>query len=1035
MLEALIAKALHNRLGALLFAVGVAVLGWFAFRQLTIEAFPDPSDTQVQVITLFSGQPSEEVERKISLPLERALNGTPHLTRLRSISLFGLSYVTLTFDDEVSMAEARPIVLERLRGAELPAGVETVLGPLATPIGEIYRYTLAGAGKDPLSLRTTQDWTVRPALLRVPGVADVISLGGMVREIHVEPDPSKMASYGVQLDDVFRALQKASDNASGGFIERGAESFVIRSLGTFRDIQDVAMTRVTEFKGVPVHMRDIAAVTEGYAPRQSFVSRDGQDDVVEGIVLMRKGENPSAVLDALRDRLNELRQRGLPSGVEIQPFYDRSELVDTTLHTVFHNLLEGALLVVLVLFAFTLSLRASLIVATVIPLSLAASFIYLRSRGMSANLLSMGAVDFGIIVDGAVILVEHLFHVIPKSNANNPTPLPKRIEDAARQVARPTLFSLLIIIAAYLPIFSLQRVEGRIFSPMANTVVSALIGAMVMSFTLVPVLAMFALRKGTKERESPLLKLAQRSYEPTLRWALARPATVLVLAVGVFASSMVLAPRLGSEFLPELNEGALYAQISLPRNLSVTECRKLIPQMKELLRRTPEVRSILTQLGRPEDGTDPKLPNHLEAFIQLKPLDEWRKGHQRVDALVEEMSQSLSAIPGIEFNFSQPIRDNVADNISGQPGQIALKIYGDDVNELERLGQEAKGLIASVPGASEVALVRAGNVPQVAVELDRTSLARFGLDVSDLQDEVETAMAGHVASEIWEGEKRFDVTVRLPRITREDLFAIRAVRIPTPDGTVVPLAALADVHLTSGRAAITREGGRRYLGVRLNVRGRDLGSFVAEARQKVNAGIRLPAGYRTEWGGEFENQERAMARLRLVVPLALILTFILLFSAFDSALDATVILLHVPLALAGGIFALGISGLTLSVSAAVGFIALLGQAVLNGVLVVAAIRARTAAGEAPFDAVWRGSIERLRAILMTALLAALGLVPAAMSHAIGSETQQPIAVVVVGGTLTAAALTLVVLPVSMLLVLRAEQWFARRSERTAVATA
>jgi cobalt-zinc-cadmium resistance protein CzcA len=1021
MLEALIGKALHNRLGALLFAVGLAIAGWIAFRQLTIEAFPDPSDTQVQIITLFNGQPSEEVERKVSIPLERALNGTPHLTRLRSISLFGLSYVTLTFDDEVSMTEARPIVLERLRGADLPAGVQSDLGPLATPIGEIYRYTLAGQGKDPLSLRTIQDWTVRPALLRVPGIADVISLGGMVREVHVEPDPSKMATYGVDLDDVFRVLQKSSENASGGFVERGAENFVIRSLGTFRNMDDVSNTRVAEFKGVPVRMRDIASVTEGYAPRQSFVSRDAEDDVVEGIVLMRKGENPSVVLDALRARIADLRSRGLPSGVEIQPFYDRSELVDTTLHTVFHNLLEGALLVILVLFAFTLSLRASLIVATVIPLSLAASFAFLRARGMSANLLSMGAVDFGIIVDGAVILVEHLFHVVPKSHDQSPASLGLRIEQAARQVARPTMFSLLIIIAAYLPIFSLQRVEGRMFSPMAYTVVSALIGALVLSFTLVPVLSLFALRQGIQPKESPLLRWARRGYEPTLRWALAQPATVLVLALGVFVSSIVLAPRLGSEFLPELNEGALYAQVSMPRNLSVTECRRLIPHMKDLLRRTPEVRSVLTQLGRPEDGTDPKLPNHLEAFIQLTPLDQWRKGHKGLESLIEEMSKNLAEVPGIEFNFSQPIRDNVADNISGQPGQIALKIFGDDVNELERLGQAAKDLIAAVPGASEVALVRAGNVPQVAVDLDRASLARFGLDVSDLQDEIETAMAGHTASEIWEGEKRFDVTVRLPRVTREDVYAIRAVRIPTPGGTTVPLAALADVRLTSGRAAITREGGRRYLGVRMNVRGRDLGTFVAEARQKVQASVRLPDGYSTEWGGEFENQERAMARLRLVVPLALVITFILLFSAFDGVLDAAVILLHVPLALAGGIFALGLAGMTLSVSAAVGFIALLGQAVLNGVLVVAAIRARVQAGDAPYQAVWRGSLDRLPAILMTALLASLGLVPAAMSHAIGSETQQPIAVVVVGGTLTAAMLTLIVLPVSMFLVLRLQE--------------
>jgi cobalt-zinc-cadmium resistance protein CzcA len=641
----------------------------------------------------------------------------------------------------------------------------------------------------------------------------------------------------------------------------------------------------------------------------------------------------------------------------------------------------------------------------------------------------MGALDFGIIVDGAVILVEHLFHTVPKATNNADNSIAYRIEAAAKEVAKPTLFSLLIIIAAYLPIFSLQRVEGRMFAPMANTVVSALIGALAVSFTLVPVLSMYALRNGTKERVSPILKWTQKAYEPTLKWAMASPTIVFIVGIGVFVSSLVLAPRLGSEFLPALNEGALYAQISLPRNLSVTECRRLIPQLKERLRRTPEVRGVLTQLGRPEDGTDPKLPNHLEAFIQLKPLDDWRKDHKSIDSVIEEMSRNFSEIPGIEYNFSQPIRDNVAENISGQPGQIALKIFGDDLSQLQDLAQRSRQVISHVAGATEVALVRAGNVPQVGVNLDRAALARFGIDVSDLQDQVETAMAGHAASEVWEGEKRFDVTVRLPRVTREDVFAIRGIRIPTADNHIVPLSALANVQLTSGRAAITRENGRRYLGVRMNIRGRDLGSFVAEAREKVSHAITLPDGYTTEWGGEFENQQRAMARLRIVVPLALLITFILLFSAFGSALDASLILLHVPLALAGGIFALGVAGMTLSVSAAVGFIALLGQAVLNGVLVVSAIRGRLRKGDGPYDAVFNGTMERLRSVLMTALLAALGLVPAAMSHAIGSETQQPIAVVVVGGTLTAAALTLLVLPVSMLLVLK---WEERRGVDLAI---
>jgi len=1011
MLEALLAHSLRNRIAPFVLAAVIAGGGYYAFVHLTVEAFPDPTDTQVQVITVYPGQPTEEVERRVSLPLERVLNGTPGLDRLRSISLFGLSFVTLTFDDGVEPQAARHQVLERLGQAALPDGVQPALGPLATPIGEVYRYTLGGRGSDPMSLRELQDWVVRPQLLQVPGVADVVSYGGLLKEIHVQPEPTRMASLGVGLQDVFAALHKASDNATGGYVERGSEMFVIRSLGIFRDLADIEQVRVAVHKGVPVTVKDVATVGVGYAPRQGIVSRDHDEDAIEGIVLMRRGENPSVVLAALRQRIAEVNARALPDGVAIEPFYDRTDLVNTTLHTVFHNLAEGALLVVGVLFLFLLSLRASLIVAAVIPLSLLASFLYLHLRGMSANLLSMGAVDFGIIVDGAVILVEHIFHRV--HGGDDDESLVVRLLGAAREVARPTLFALLIIIAAYIPIFSLQRVEGRIFGPMAHTVVSALVGALMVSFTLVPVLAFFALRRSRGPLpDSPILARLRRAYDASLALALAEPAAVLLAAGAALLAALIVLPRLGSEFLPELNEGALYATFTLPGNISLTEARRLAPRVKERLARTPEVAELLSQLGRPEDGTDPTLPNNFEVFIRLKPMSEWRAGKGTIYDLAAEMEKNLQEIPGLEYNFSQPIKDNVSENISGQFGQVALKLYGEDLDVLQLAAEKAADAIARVPGATDVGIVKAGEMPQLAVRLDRRALARYDLDLADVQDYLETAMAGHVASELWQGERRFDVTVRMPQSTREDAGAIRNLMLPLKNGALAPVSAVADVRMATGRSAITRENGRRYVGVRMNVRNRDLGSFVSEARDKVAAAAPLPPGYQSAWGGEFENQERALARLRLVIPLALLLTFLLLFSEFGSVQDTLLILLNVPFALVGGVVGLAIASMPLSVAAAVGFIALLGQAVLNGVLMLSAIRAREVRGEGLRDAVVGGAGDRLRAVLMTALLAALGLVPAALSHAIGSETQRPIAVVVVSGSISAAALTLIVLPVT-----------------------
>ena len=1015
MLDTLLGSSLRTRLVVMIAAMVFAIAGYYAYQHLTIEAFPDPTDTQVQIISIYPGQPAEEVERRVSIPLERALNGVPGTIRQRSISLFGLSLVTLTFEDGIDVMQARQQITERIPDANLPPGISPDLGPLATPIGEVYRYTLDSATGDPMTLRTLQDWTVRPALLRVPGVADVISYGGLVEEIHVEPNPVKMAARGVVLDDIFNALQHASANASGGLVQRGEQGFVIRSLGTFKSIEDIGEVRCGFHGNVPVMIKDVATTEVGYQPRQGVVTRDGNLDAVQGIVLMRKGQNPSAVLGELRTSVAQLQHHALPAGVTIHPFYDRTDLVETTLETVFHNLGEGAFLVSLVLFVFLLSLRASLIVTLVIPLSLAASFLYLHARGMSANLLSMGAVDFGIIVDGAVILVEHVFEHAAGPSYDQLT-VSQRVDKLfhiARQVARPTLYSLLIIIAAYLPIFALQRVEGRIFAPMAHTVASALVGAMLVSFTLVPVLCFFALRKHKPVRVSPVLKVARRIHDPVLRGAMRNPIAVALITVGLLIAGVELAPRLGSEFLPELNEGSIYVTFTLPPTTSLEEGRKLTPKIIALLKKhVPEVTETLSQLGRPEDGTDAKLFNNLEVFIKLKPMKEWRPELHSLDDVVAIMTNDMRAIPGVESDFSQPIRDNVNENISGQQGQVAVKIYGDDIQKLRELAEASENVIEKVPGVADPGIVKASEEPVISITPNRAALARWNLDLGSLQSYIETALSGHAASELWEGEKRFDVTVRFPIASRQDLQSIRVLRVPLADGMVIPVSAIATVGMVKGPAAITRENGKRYIGIRMNVRNRDLGSFIADARGQVEAKVKLPVGYDMTWGGEFENQQRAMARLALVLPLSLVLTFFLLFSAFGSVWDATIIMINLPVALLGGLAGLALAGMTLSVSAAVGFIALLGQAVLNGVLVISAIRARRDAGQDLWTATIEGTRERLRAVLMTAMLASLGLLPAAMSHAIGSETQRPIAMVVVSGTLSAALLTLIILPVS-----------------------
>jgi cobalt-zinc-cadmium resistance protein CzcA len=1010
MFERLVSFSLQNRTAVLFLAAVVLVLGFFSFQGLTIEAFPDPTDTQVTIITLYEGQPSEEVERQIGLPLERALNGTPNMTRLRNLSMFGLSQVTLTFSDGTDGLWARQQVLERLREATLPTGVTPDLGPYATPIGEVYRYTLKGAKGDPMQLRTLQDWVVRPMLLRVNGVADVVSYGGLQKVITVEPRPQLLASYQLTLQNLEDAVDHGSQNASGGVLERGSEQFVIRSDGLYKSLDDIRNTGVTQRDGTPITVKDVATVTEGWVPRQGVVSEGGNFDAVQGIVLMRRGENPSGVLERLRAQVEHVNRRLADEGASLVPFYDRTELVDATLETVGRNLLEGAILVTLVLFVFLLDLRAALIVAALIPLSLATAFIYLKQRGMSANLLSMGAVDFGVIVDGGVVIIEAILVGLAAKD-HSPRTVQERIRKASATVVRPTVFALLIIIAAYLPIFLLERVEGRIFSPMANTVAAALGGALLFSVTLVPVLASFLYAREVHHRESPVLAWARRLYEPTLRFSLSRPWLVLGAASVLLVATVFTVPRLGSEFLPELNEGALYMTFTLPTNASLSLGRSLVPQIVARVEHHPAVSQVLTQLGRPEDGTDPKLPNNLEIFVKLKPADAWPKAFHTLTDVLKSLEEAVDELPGVEVNFSQPIRDNVNESISGQQGQVAVKLYGDDLAALQELAERTKKVLATVAGVADLALVKSGTVEQIQVNPDRTALSRYGMSVGDFQHVFQTAVGGRPVDEFWDGERRFDVVLRLPKVERDDVEKLRKLRIPVEGGTLVPLEALAHVVTGQGRAAINRENGRRYIGIRMNVRDRDLGGFVDEARARAAAEAPPGASQEVEWGGEFENKERAMNRLVQVVPVALLLTLLLLFNAFGSFPRAVLTLLNVPFALTGGVFGLWVAGMPLSVAAAVGFIALIGQASLNGVLVTSAIVEKRQQGMRLDHAVLAGAREKLRPVLMTAALAALGLVPAAMSRAMGSETQRPLAVVIVFGTLSACVLTLVLLPV------------------------
>ncbi|MBI4909051.1 MAG: efflux RND transporter permease subunit [Acidobacteria bacterium] len=1006
----LISFALHQPLFLFLIVLLFIGGGVAAFRTLPVEAFPDVTDVQVPIITLYAGHAPEEVEKQVTIPLEIGLSGLPHAIRMFSHTQFGLSFVYITFDEEVDHYFARQQILERFQTVELPEGVRPEMGPLTTPVGEIYRTYLKSDTLDASELRSLQDWVVSRHLKTIPGVADVVSRGGFVKQYQVVPDLIKMKAQGVGMQQVFQAIQRGNANAGGGYIEQGQQQFIIRGVGLLKTPGDIENIVVAEHTGVPVRIKDIGEVNTGSVPRQGVVAKDDLDDIVTGIILMRKGENPSVVLNAVKEKMEHLNRNVLPKGVQIVPYYDRAWLIERTLKTVFTNLGEGAILVGLVLYLFLGNFKSAAIVAIIIPLALLGTFLGLKLRGIPANLLSLGAMDFGIIVDGAVIVVENIYRRLSEEGRTHAGSLRDLIGEAAVQVGRPTFFSMLIIILAHLPIFTLQRHEGRIFAPMAYTVTSALIGSLLFSLTLVPLLCLLLLRKPVPERETFVVRLAKRIYQPILTSALKNRYAVIATALVALGASLALVPKLGSEFLPELNEGSVWVNFTLPPGISLTEVQSVLRNVRKTLHKYPEVNAVVSQAGRPEDGTDPKPLNMVEVLVDLKPETEWKR-HVSKEAILREMEKDLDGIPGVNPSFSQPIRDNVLESISQIDGQIVVKLFGEDSGVLQKKIDEVLGVISPVPGVARAFVDRAGKVPQLQISVDRERAARYGLNVADIEDVMETALGGKPATQLWEGERRFEVVVRLREDERRNLDSLKALLIDTPGGSRIPLDQVANISVQEGAMNISREAGLRVASIGVFIRDRDMGSVVAEMQEKVKKSVQLPAGYFLEWGGEFENQERAMKRLGLIVPVSVLLIFVLLFEAFKSVNSATLILLNVPFALIGGILALYITGIHLSVSAAIGFIALFGQAVLNGVVMVSYIDESRTRGVPLYEAVLNGALVRFRTVLMTSILAMLGLLPMALSKGIGSEVQRPLAVVIIGGLVSATILTLVVLPV------------------------
>jgi cobalt-zinc-cadmium resistance protein CzcA len=1020
MLRGLVDFSLDNRL--LVLAVGVLLFIWgvISFRSLPVEAYPDVANNYVQIITQWPGISAEQVEQQVTIPLEIAMNGLPHLEHLRSTTLFGLSSVMLIFDDESENDWNRVKVVERLSQVTLPAGVQPEMGMDYSPVGQIYFFTLHSTNPayDVMELKALEDWTIEKSFKSVPDVVGVASFGGPTREYQVRVDPNRLVAYGLTLSQVEQQLSNNNVNGGGSFIEAGLQQINVRAVGQVRTVDDIQRTVILAKNGTAVRVRDIATVEEGAKIRlgqfgKAIHRADGRildnNDVVAGIVLLRKGANADSTLDAIHAKVQELNDHLLPPGVKIVPHLDRSDLLYLTTHTVMHNLTEGIILVSVILFVFLGNLRGALIVTLTIPFSLLFAAICLNLRHIPANLLSLGALDFGMIVEGAIVMTENIVRML--SHRDEDTSVEHQIAAAAHEVQRPVFFSIAIIIVAYMPIFTLQAVEGRLFKPMAWTVAFALLGGLLFSMVIGPVLASLMFPRGTREWHNPLMGLLTRAYGHALNVAIRWRWVTVTAAVLVLSGAYLLSRAIGSEFLPHLDEGAVWVRGTLAPSTGPTEGIRVSNQVRVLLARFPEVTTVTSQAGRPDDGTDTTGFFNTEYFVNLKPKEDWRGVfRENKEELIAAMNRELDHIPGVLWNFSQPIADNMEEAVSGVKGELAIKIYGDDLRELEDTGERIVSVMRTIPGIQDLGLFRVLGQPNLNFTVDRDAAARYQINTADVQDAIQTAIGGNALTQVLKGEQRYDLVMRyLPRYrnTRE---AIEQTRLVSPSGERVSLAQLCKVDPADGASEIYREGNQRYVAIKYGVRGRDLGSAVEEAIAKVGQRVKLPAGYRIDWAGEYASQQRAQRRLAIVIPLTLLVIFMILYSMFGSMKWAALILVTVATAPVGGVVALFLSGTNFSVSSGIGFLALFGVSVQTGVIMVEYINQLRARGHTILDAAREGAVKRFRPILMTMLVASLGLVPAAVSHGIGSDSQRPFAIVIVGGLMAVLAMSIFLLP-------------------------
>ncbi|KQW97233.1 cation transporter [Massilia sp. Root418] len=1025
MFERLIRAAIAQRWLVMLLVLGMAALGVYNYQRLPVDAVPDITNVQVQINTAAPGHSPLETEQRISLPLETAMAGLPQLDQTRSLSRYGLSQITVTFKDGTDIYFARQLVSERLQEARarLPRDAYPALGPISTGLGEIYLWTVEtteGAKKPdgtpytPTDLRDIQDWIIKPQLRTVPGVTEINSIGGYAREYQVAPNPDKLASYGLTVRDVVAALERNNGNTGAGYIERNGEQLLVRAPGQLATLDDIANVVLTSADGIPVRVRDIGDVIEGRELRTGAATENGRE-VVLGTVFMLIGQNSRTVARAVDQRMAEIN-RSLPAGVHAVTVYDRTTLVDRAIATVRTNLLEGAVLVVAVLFAFLGNLRAALITAMVIPLSMLFTFTGMVSYKVSANLLSLGALDFGIIVDGAVVIVENCVRRLAHAQAALGRPLTRsertdEVFAAARESRRPLLFGQLIIMAVYLPIFAFSGVEGRMFHPMALTVVIALFGAMVLSMTFVPAAVALFIGERVSEKENAVMRTAARWYAPLLDLALANKPVVLAFAAVAVLLSALLASRMGSEFVPSLDEGDIALQTLRIPGTSLTQSVAMQQQLeRKLMKEFPEIERVFARIGTAEVASDPMPPNSADGFIMFKPRDQWPRPRKTREQLEAAIRASVAQVPGNSYEFSQPIQLRFNELISGVRSDVAVKVFGDDMAVLNGTAAKIAATLEKVPGASEVKVEQTSGLPVLTVAVDRARLARYGVNAADVQETVAVAVGGQQAGDVFQGDRRFDLVVRLPESMRSDLDAIRRLPIALPGKGFIALGEVASLEIAPGPNQVSREQGKRRVVVSANVRGRDIGSFVAEAEQAIRRQVQLPPAYWITWGGQFEQLQSAVQRLKLVVPAALLLVLALLFAMFGNLRDGLLVFSGIPFALTGGIAALALRGLPLSVSAAVGFIALSGVAVLNGLVLISFIRSLRGQGRTVDEAIREGALGRLRPVLMTALVAALGFVPMALATGTGAEVQRPLATVVIGGILSSTVLTMLVLP-------------------------